>query len=167
MATVLTFKSAEKVEEYINGITLPLVWSVVTKRDYFTFVSMEDIIAGSNTYTMKLAKSESDLKVLIDSQNAIGSVSKIINYSGYWYVLTDEAALASGLTASVTTYKSAESLAIGTGLDVLSGLDDSTAKALPGEILITYGGTYTLIKAVPTTTTILPKGGYYTVIIQA
>ena len=67
---------------------------------------------------------------------------------------------------NVTVHKSAQALSDATGLVVTPGLDDSTTdNVVAGDVLTTYGGTYTLIQAVPVGTTILQKGGFYITII--
>ena len=69
--------------------------------------------------------------------------------------------------AIVTLYTSASLLAAGTGLTVISGLDDSQVELeyVSGDLVTTQGGNYTVVKGViPATLTILQKGLFYTVI---
>tara|TARA_R110000744_G_scaffold138384_1_gene249142 strand:- start:2586 stop:2807 length:222 start_codon:yes stop_codon:yes gene_type:complete len=69
--------------------------------------------------------------------------------------------------ATVTTYKSPDDLATALGLVVVSGLDESGVQAnyIAGDLVLTSGGNYTIVKSViPATTQIVQKGIFYTVI---
>ena len=164
MATCITFQSAEAIEDYINSITLPVLWNVVGKRGVFTFISPEDVIAGANTFSMNLARSESELAELIASLTLSGEFVDVIGHGGEYYLLINDGGAASSITPSVNTYPDPYSLAEATGLVVTGGLDDSTGLAGVGDQLLTYGGLYTLVEAVPVDMLIVSKGAFFTVI---
>ncbi len=70
--------------------------------------------------------------------------------------------------ATVITYRSPDDLATAVGLTVVEGLDDSGVEAeyVVGDLVMTAGGNYTIVKAADTKPTldILQKGIFYTVI---
>ena len=69
--------------------------------------------------------------------------------------------------AVVTLYFSAADLATATSLTVIPNLDDSQVQAeyAVGDLVLTSGGNYTVVKAtIPATLIILQKGIYYTTI---
>ena len=177
MATVTTVQSVQDLEDYLNEITLPSTWDIVSKRGIFSFLSVSDVVAGGpNGFSVEIAKSESELEAMITTLSGSADLTNILNFGAYWVVVYKTGT--SVYNPIVTTYKSAYDLSVALGVEVISGLDDSTANSsavvqlpvsldnlIQGDQLISYGGLYTLIKDVPAGTVVRAKGGYYTVII--
>ena len=67
---------------------------------------------------------------------------------------------------TVRTYSSAEKLSDAIGVSVIAGLDDSTVgdNYSVNDQLLSFGGTYTIIKNPAANFTILTRGAYYVVI---
>lgn len=177
MATVETRKSPQGIQEYLNSITLPVGWYVIGSRGYFTFISTADVVAGGpNGIVCEVAKSPDELESKLNALSGAMDLLFVLPHGGFWLIVSGPGATV--ISATVTVYKSAQALADGTGLVVVPGLDDETANsdALPepevtlnnldpADLLTTYGGTYTLIKALPAGLTILQNGGFYTTIL--
>lgn len=166
MATVQTFKSPDALADFMNSIVLPAEFDVLGKRGFFTFVSVSDVVGGGpNGVVAEIAKSEDELQSKLNALSGAADLLLLVAHGGFWLIVS--ATGATVISAVVTTFKSPDALASGTGLVVVAGLDDDGVldEYEVGDVVVSYGANYTVIKAVPGGTTILVKGGFYTVIV--